>query len=101
MEGNGEVSPLDLSDHTRILGQRPGGPEQPTARQALAAIYRALGEKGYDPVRQIAHFLLTGEPTYITAHRDARSLAQRLERDEVIEELLRAYLEDLRRQPPA
>nr|MBO2507777.1 hypothetical protein [Bacillota bacterium] len=98
MEGNGEVSPLERSDHTRILGSRAGGGEQLSTREALAAIYRALREKGYDPVRQIAHFLLTGEPTYITAHRDARSLAQRLERDEVIEELLRAYLEDLNRE---
>jgi len=99
MEGNGEVSPLDLSDRTRTLGDRAGGREPVPARQALETIYQALREKGYDPVRQIAHFLLTGEPTYITAHKNARSLAQRLERDEVIEELLRAYLEDLRRPP--
>ena len=101
MEGNGEVSPLDLSDHTRILGERAGDREPTSAREALAAIYQALREKGYDPVRQIAHFLLTGEPTYITAHKDARSLAQRLERDEIIEELLRTYLEDLRQHPSA
>lgn len=84
-DGNGE---------TRILGARDDG-EPNAARRALLAIYEALREKGYDPVRQIAHFLLTGEPTYITAHRDARSLAQKLERDEVIEELLRLYLSQL------
>ncbi|HEX6989748.1 MAG TPA: IreB family regulatory phosphoprotein [Bacillota bacterium] len=90
-----------MNDRTRILGDRAAGRGPASAREALAAIYQALGEKGYDPVRQIAHFLLTGEPTYITAHKDARSLAQRLERDEIIEELLRAYLADLRHKPTA
>ena len=81
-------------DGTRIVGDRDDGPSD-EARRALLAIYRALREKGYDPVRQIANFLLSGEPTYITAHRNARSIAQKLERDEVIEELLRFYLRAL------
>lgn len=79
------------SDETRILEGLGNGAAGET-RLLLFAIYRALREKGYDPVRQIAHFLLTGEPTYITAHKDARRLAQKLERDEVLEELLRVYL---------
>lgn len=80
-------------DDTRALGGgKDAGDFSSEFRHLLRAIYGALQEKGYDPLRQIAHFLLTGEPTYITAHKNARSLAQKLERDEVLEELLRAYL---------
>jgi uncharacterized protein (UPF0297 family) len=68
------------------------GPQREQIREVLMAVYEALREKGYDPIRQIAHFLLTGEPAYITAHRGARTLVHRLERDEVVEELLRHYL---------
>lgn len=82
----------DLNNETRALGDIGSGGPSPDFRLLLQAIYGALQEKGYDPVRQIAHFLLTGEPTYITAHKNARSLAQKLERDEVLEELLRLYL---------
>ncbi len=59
----------------------------------LQTIYKALQEKGYDPVQQISYFLLTGEPAYITAHRDARALTSSLERDEVVEELVRFYVQ--------
>lgn len=79
-------------DETRILAGKVGGIEPSESRRLLGLIYEALNEKGYDPVRQIAHFLLTGEPTYITAHKGARSLAQKLERDEILEELLRTFL---------
>lgn len=85
-------------DETRALGGgKSGGDPSPEFRRLLRAVYEALQEKGYDPIRQIAHFLLTGEPTYITAHKNARSLAQKLERDEVLEALLRAYLRQLHR----
>lgn len=60
---------------------------------AIHTLYAALLEKGYDPIRQIAHFLLTGDPTYITSHRGARTLASSLERDELIEFLLQFYLQ--------
>jgi uncharacterized protein (UPF0297 family) len=76
---------------TRILGRRGEYPRLQHA-EVLLRVYRALQEKGYDPVRQIAHFLLSGEPAYITAHQGARSLVAQLERDEVIEELVRVYL---------
>ena len=61
-------------------------------RAALLAVFAALQERGYDPVRQLAHFLVTGEPAYITAHRGARVLAQKLDRVRVVEALVRAYL---------
>lgn len=80
--------------NTQIIGDRDDGPSQ-AAREALLAIYSALREKGYDPIRQITNFLLTGEPTYITAHKNARSIAQKIERDEILEELLHHYLSSL------
>ena len=54
---------------------------------------RELQEKGYDPVNQIVGYLLSGDPTYITSHNNARYLILRLERDELIEELVRFYVE--------
>lgn len=89
---------MDRDLNTRILGDRDEGPSL-AARQALLAIYQALGEKGYDPIQQITNFLLTGEPTYITAHKNARSIAQKLERDEILEELLQYYLSNLVENP--
>lgn len=76
------------------MGGRPA--DAPAPREALLHIYRALQEKGYDPIRQIAYFLITGEPAYVTAHQNARALAAKLERDEVIEELVRFYLQNHR-----
>jgi uncharacterized protein (UPF0297 family) len=77
--------------HTRALPSKGG--QQPAPRDILLAVHRALQEKGYDPIRQIAHYLLSGEPAYITAHLGARSLITRCERDEILEELVRFYLE--------
>lgn len=68
------------------------------APSILAYVYAALKDKGYDPVMQIVEYLISGEPTYITSHQMARSLICRLERDEIMEELVRHYLEDLDRK---
>lgn len=65
-----------------------------TAGEILRHVYSALQEKGYDPVAQLTGFILTGEPTYITSHNAARSLICRVERDEILEELVRFYLEN-------
>ena len=58
----------------------------------LMYVYQALRTKGYDPITQLVGYLATGEPTYITNYNQARSLITRLERDEILEELLRSYL---------
>lgn len=79
-----------------MLGVRPTDGEL-DSREILLHVYHALQEKGYDPIMQIAHYLLSGEPTYITAHRGARTLVTRLERDEVIAELVRSYLDQITR----
>ena len=69
-------------------------PERGDFVEILRQVYMALEERGYDPVQQLAHYLLTGEPAYITAHRNARALTARLERDEVIEEIVRFYVKN-------
>lgn len=86
---------------TRVL--RPArDAEQPLdSREVLLRVYRALQEKGYDPIGQIAHYLLSGEPTYITGYQNARALMTRLERDEIIAELVRAYIAGITGEEPA
>lgn len=58
-------------------------------------VYEALVEKGYDPVGQIVGYLLSGDPSYITSHDDARGAIRRLNRDELLEELVKNYLKGL------
>ncbi|TJX16318.1 IreB family regulatory phosphoprotein [Tissierella creatinini] len=61
-------------------------------KEVLFSVYASLKEKGYNPIDQIIGYLLSGDPTYITSHNNARSLIRKLERDELLEEILRAYL---------
>ncbi|MBQ7278681.1 MAG: IreB family regulatory phosphoprotein [Clostridia bacterium] len=68
-----------------------------TPREVLMTVYAAMKEKGYDPVDQIVGYLLSGDPTYITSHNNARYLILRVERDELLEELVRFYVR--RRKP--
>jgi uncharacterized protein (UPF0297 family) len=63
------------------------------AHDILMYVYQALLAKGYDPITQLVGYLITGDPTYITSYNSARSLICRLERDEILEELVRSYLE--------
>ena len=58
----------------------------------LAIVYEALTEKGYNPVNQIVGYIMSGDPTYITSYNGARSLVMKVERDEIVEELLKAYI---------
>lgn len=61
--------------------------------EVLQMVYQAMTEKGYDPVNQIVGYIMSGDPTYITSHKGARSLIMKVERDELVEELLRVYVE--------
>ena len=75
--------------------QRIGGLDKMAnseAREILLRVYVALKEKGYTPVTQIVGYILSGDPTYITNHKNARVLIGRLERDELLEEILCEYL---------
>lgn len=62
------------------------------AHDILMHVYQALQSKGYDPVTQLVGYLISGDPTYITTHGQARSMICRLERDEIMEELVRSYI---------
>ncbi|HEU5140919.1 MAG TPA: IreB family regulatory phosphoprotein [Bacillales bacterium] len=68
-----------------------------SANKVLLSVYDALEEKGYNPINQIVGYLLSGDPAYIPRHKDARTLIRKLERDELIEELVKSYL-DLHRE---
>lgn len=62
------------------------------AQQVLEVIYSALLERGYNPVNQIVGYIMSGDPTYITSHNGARSLIMKVERDELVETLLKSYI---------
>ena len=64
----------------------------PDAKSIIMSVYAALKAKGYDPITQIVGFIISGDPTYITSYNNARSLIKRLERDEILEELVRFYV---------
>ena len=65
-----------------------------TTHQVLSAVYEALRIKGYNPINQIVGYILSEDPTYITNYNNARSLICRLDRDELLQEIVRAYLSD-------
>lgn len=66
-------------------------------RQTLVAVYDALVEKGYNPINQIVGYILSEDPTYITTHNNARSLIRRLDRDELLQDLVKEYLKSAKR----
>lgn len=61
--------------------------------EVIRTVYAALTEKGYNPLNQIVGYVMSGDPTYITSHKGARSLIMKVERDEIVEELLRFYID--------
>ena len=72
--------------------QVESGP-QISAKDILEIVYKALSEKGYNPVNQIVGYIMSGDPTYITSHNGARSLIMKMERDELVEGMLKTYIE--------
>ena len=60
--------------------------------QVLREVYEALTEKGYNPINQIVGYIMSGDPPYITSHKSARSLIMKVERDEILEELMENYI---------
>ena len=61
-------------------------------KDVLEVVYRSLSEKGYNPLNQIVGYIMSGDPTYITSHNNARSLIMKVERDELVAELLADYI---------
>ena len=72
--------------------------EENRAEKVIKNAYLAMNEKGYNPVHQLVGYLLSGDPAYITSHMDARSKIRKVERDELLEELVRTYLKNLEKK---
>ena len=66
----------------------------PQVKDVLKVVFEALQEKGYNPVNQIVGYIMSGDPTYITSYKNARSMIMKVERDELVEELLKAYIKN-------
>ncbi len=67
--------------------------ENKKAKEILKEVYEALKEKGYNPINQIVGYILSGDPTYITSHKNARNLIRQIERDELLEKMVKEYIE--------
>lgn len=66
--------------------------KETSVKVILEMVYEAMTEKGYDPVNQIVGYIMSGDPTYITSYKNARSMILKVERDEIVEELLTSYI---------
>ncbi len=85
---------MDISDKTRMFSAIDS--ETLAISSVLQKVCTALEEKGYDPLDQIIGYLISGDPSYITSHNDARTLIQRIERNDLLEEMVQHYLETLK-----
>lgn len=82
----------DKSSHTMKFQVPKEGPSE--TKEVLLSVYDALVDKGYNPINQIIGYILSGDPTYITSHNNARSLIRKIERDELLEDILKTYLKN-------
>ncbi len=69
-----------------------GGDNDDVMKETLTQVFDALVEKGYNPINQIVGYILSEDPTYITTHKNARSLIRRIDRDELLAEMVKSYL---------
>lgn len=80
---------MDIDSTIHFKAQRD---ENSDAKEILKSVYQALVEKGYNPINQIVGYILSGDPTYITSHNNARNIIRQVERDELLEKLVREYI---------
>ncbi len=80
-----------MKDCTRQFTLNQNTPDE--MEEVLKAVYEALVEKGYNPINQIVGYILSEDPTYITTHNNARSLIRKIDRDELLQELVKSYLQ--------
>ena len=80
------------TDYTRKVSIRYE--KDPEIKEVLTSVYNSLQEKGYNPINQIVGYLLSEDPTYITNYNNARALIRKLDRDELLQELVKQYLRD-------
>ncbi|WP_419823822.1 IreB family regulatory phosphoprotein [Anoxybacterium hadale] len=83
---------MSRMDRNTILFNSPDKGEQQTTEDILKTVYDALEEKGYNAIDQMVGYILSGDPSYITGHNNARNIIRHIERDDLVEELLRAFL---------
>ncbi|MCR4938215.1 MAG: IreB family regulatory phosphoprotein [Lachnospiraceae bacterium] len=81
------MADINNTQFFRVQNDDDGG-----VKQILKEVFEALSEKGYNPVNQIVGYIMSGDPTYITSHKNARSIIMKAERDELVEELLTEYI---------
>ncbi len=81
-----------MAEKETILFKSPEIGKDKTTEEILQTVYDALDQKGYNPIDQLVGYILSGDPSYITGHNNARNLIRRVERDDLVEELLRVYL---------
>lgn len=79
-------------DRNTIMFNSPEKGEQKTTEEILRTVHNALEEKGYNAIDQMVGYILSGDPSYITGHNNARNLIRHIERDDLVEELLRSFL---------
>ncbi len=72
---------------------RVGNRQLRDVSEAIRYVFEALAERGYNPVDQIVGYLVSGDPTYITSHKDARTLIRQIDRDRLLEEFVRCYIQ--------
>ena len=87
-KGRDNMQDLENTQYFKVEVEPENG-----VKMILSEVYEALSEKGYDPVSQIVGYIMSGDPTYITSHNGARSLIMKMERDELVEEMLKTYIE--------
>lgn len=85
-------------DNTNHTVQFKISKEDTSVEDILKQVYSSLKEKGYDPISQIVGYILSGDPTYITSYNNARYLIRRFERDEILEELVKVYIDKLEKE---
>ena len=81
-----------MQDKNQTLYFKVQTDQEVEVTEVLRIVHEALKEKGYDPVNQIVGYVMSGDPTYITSYHNARSLIMKVERDELVEEVLREYI---------
>lgn len=82
----------DFTVTDKTMTFRIGGNDEDVMKDTLTKVFDALQEKGYNPVNQIVGYILSEDPTYITTHNNARSLIRRIDRDELLAEMVKSYL---------
>lgn len=88
-KGRDSMQDLENTQYFKVETEPVNG-----VKMILAEVYEALSEKGYDPVSQIVGYIMSGDPTYITSYGNARGLIGRVERDELVEEMFKDYIEN-------